>query len=102
MDAERRGRPRAVGSGHELGGEVSYPVALDGSRSCASARTDDGDTGSRLVAADTPIGFFAAVDPCTLLRPGDRLAPLNAALLAHLDATHGTDFGPLRAAPEVR
>ena len=97
MDAQRHGRPSAVGQGVGVGGSHNYPVAFDGS---TLIRVDDG--GSELVAADTPVGFFAKIDPCALLGAGDRLAPLNTALLAHLDAAFGTGFGDLQPAPDVR
>lgn len=100
MDARRHGRPSAVGQGVGVAGNHHYPVAFDGT---TLTRVDDGaDTGSELVAADTPVGFFAKIDPCALLGPGDRLAPLNTALLAHLDAAFGTGFGELQPAPDVR
>lgn len=98
MDAHRHGRPSAVGQGVPVGGTHSYPISYDGARLTRSEQP----TGSDLVAADTPIGFFAKIDPCTLLEPGDRLAPLNAALLAHLDAAYDTGFGDLQAAPDLR
>lgn len=97
MDARRTGRPSAVGQGVSVGGPFAYAVAYDGAR---LTRSQDG--GSELMTADTPVGFFAKIDPCTLLAEGDRLAPLNVALLAHLDATYGTGFGPLEAAPDLR
>jgi hypothetical protein len=61
-----------------------------------------GPTWDRLVLADIPAGVFAKVDPCGSLGPGDRLAPLNVALMDLLDREHGTAFGPLTAAPDVR
>ena len=51
---------------------------------------------------DTPTGFFARLEPCRLLQPGDRLGPLNAALMALLDEEYGTGFGPLTPAPSLR
>ncbi|CAN5490988.1 hypothetical protein BH09ACT12_BH09ACT12_33540 [soil metagenome] len=98
MDAHRHGRPSAVGQGVSVEGNHSYPVAYDG---LVLTRASSA-TPSELMAADTPVGFFAKIDPCTLLGPGDRLAPLNVALLAHLDATYDTGFGDLQAAPDVR
>ncbi len=102
MDAHRTGRPSAVGQGVSVGGTFAYPVSYaDGAR-LERAPERGTPSGSELVAADTPIGFFAKIEPCTLLAPGDRLAPLNAALLAHLDATYDTGFGTLVAAPDLR
>ena len=98
MDAERTGRPSAVGQGTSIGGTYTYPLAWDGVRLSRAAT----ETGTTLVAADTPIGFFARLDPCPLLGPGQRLAPLNVALLAFLDEEYGTGFGALQAAPDLR
>jgi hypothetical protein len=100
LDARRSGRPSAVGQGVSLGGTSSYDVLRRDGR---LERAPEGvATGTTLVAADTPVGFFARLDPCALLAPGDRLAPLNVELMAHLDAAHGAGFGPLEAAPDLR
>lgn len=98
MDAQRHGRPSAVGQGVGIGGDRGYPVTYDG----ATLTRAEGDTGSELMAADTPVGFFAKIAPCALLGVGDRLAPLNVALLAHLDSAYSTGFGRLEAAPDLR
>ena len=97
MDQVRIGKPLAVGE-TTLGGPDSYPVAWDGIR----LRRSSEDTGTVLELGDTPTGFFARLEPCRLLRPGDRLAPLNAALLAFLDEEYDTGFGPLEPAPSLR
>ncbi|WP_148614675.1 hypothetical protein [Nocardioides rubriscoriae] len=101
VDARRSGRPSMVGQGVSLGtsGTLSYDVVL---RDGLLERADDETTGTTLVAADTPVGFFATLDPCALLAPGDRLAPLNVALAAHLDEVLDVDFGPLEAPPDLR
>ena len=75
-----------------------YPVDWDGHR----LRRATGDTGTTFQLGQTPTGFFARLDPCHLLGPGDRLAPLNAALLAFLDTEYDAGFGPLEPAPSVR
>ncbi len=98
MDAERHGRPSAVGQGVSVGQVEDYPLAWDG----ATLTRADEETGNTLVLADTPSGFFCKIDPCAALSPGDRLGPLNAALLAHLDREHGAGFGPVEAAPDLR
>ncbi len=100
LDARRTGRPSAVGQGVSLGGTVGYRVSLVDGR---LVRDDAGAGSATLVAADTPVGFVARIDPADdLLTPGQRLAPVNVALLAHLDETYGTGFGPLVAAPDLR
>ena len=98
LDARRIGKPVVVGQGESLGEELSYPVRYADGR----VERADGDTGSTLIGADNPSGFFAKVDPCALLAAGDRLGPLNAALLAHFDREHGTSFGDLTAPPDLR
>lgn len=98
MDAQRTGRPIAVAEGPKLGGHVEHPVVWDGTAFHRSAQ----ETGNRLIAGDNPTGFFAKIDPCAALTPGDRLATLNVALLDYLDRTHGSGFGALEAAPDLR
>lgn len=98
MDAERAGKVVAVGEGVKIGGDVSFPVAFDGSR----FERAEAETGSTLAAGDTPNGFFAKVDPCLALTPGRRLAHVNVALLDFADREWGSDFGVLEAAPDLR
>ncbi len=98
MDRVRTGKPVAVGRTRTGGGPVAHPVAWDGTR---LSRTTE-DTGTVLEMGDTPTGFFARLEPCRLLRPGDRLGPLNAALMAFLDEEYDTGFGPLTPAPSLR
>jgi hypothetical protein len=98
MDATRTGKVVAVAEGLKVGGDFSYPVSYDGT---AFARAN-GETGNTLVVADTPSGFFVKVDPCVALAPGQRLAGVNAALLAFVDREYGSAFGPLEPAPDVR
>jgi len=98
MDRVRTGKPVAVGRVRSAGGPVSHPVSWDGVR---FGRATD-DTGTVLEMGDTPTGFFARLEPCRLLQPGDRLGPLNAALMAFLDEEYGTGFGPLTPAPSLR
>jgi hypothetical protein len=98
MDRVRIGKPVAVGQTRTSRGPVSHPVAWDGTRLGRAT----GDTGTVLELGDTPTGFFARLEPCRLLHPGDRLGPLNAALMTFLDEEHGTGFGPLTPAPSLR
>lgn len=103
LDEHREGHPLAVADGAGVGRPDSYPVSFvhdaDGAVRLERA---DAPTGDELVLADTPTGFFAKVDPCASLRPGDRLAPLNVALMAHLDREHDAGFGDLTAARDAR
>jgi hypothetical protein len=98
MDAARSGKVLAVAEGHKVGGDFSYPVSWDGT---AFDRASE-ETGSTLVVADTVSGFFAKVDPCVALAPGERLAHVNAALLAFVDREYGSTFGPVEPAPDLR
>ena len=98
MDAARTGKVVAVAEGPKVGGDFSYPVSYDG----ASFSRADRETGNTLIVADTPSGFFAKVDPCVALVPGERLARVNVALLAFVDREFGSDFGPLEPAPDLR
>lgn len=98
MDAHRTGKVVCVADGVTVETDDSYPVAWDGT---AFTRSDT-DTGNVLSVGATPSGLFAKVDPCTALVPGQRLAPVNAALVAYVDATYGSRFGPVRPAPDVR
>ncbi|GAA2148329.1 hypothetical protein GCM10009844_26640 [Nocardioides koreensis] len=98
MDAQRAGKAVAVAEGPKVGGDFSFPVTWDG-RSFTRSTVETGNT---LVVADTAAGFFAKVDPCVALAPGERLADLNVALLAFVDREYGSDFGALEAAPDLR
>lgn len=97
MDALRVGKPVAIAPG------VRCEAALvDLDWAGRRWRRAPGRTGNRLHIGDTPTGTFAKIEPCAALRPGDRLAPLNRALMAFLDAEYGTEFGDVQAAPDLR
>jgi hypothetical protein len=98
MDAARVGKVVAFGEGAHEPPEESYPVSWDGR---SFARADD-ETGNLFSVGPTPSGLFARVEPCAAVATGQRLAPVNAALLALLDASYGTSFGPVQPAPDVR
>ncbi len=98
MDAHRTGKAVAVGEGLAFDTEESFDVAWDGTRLTRSLSP----TGSTLVVGPTPTGLFAKIEPCELLTPGDRLAPLNAGLLRLLDEEYAVGFGPVVEAPDVR
>jgi hypothetical protein len=98
MDAERTGQPVAIGQGTSLGASDEYDLAWDGTMLTKA----QGKTGNTLVLADTPSGFFSKISPCAAIAPGDRLAPVNAALLAYLDREYDAGFGPVEAAPDLR
>ncbi|MFN8194971.1 MAG: hypothetical protein U0R80_11890 [Nocardioidaceae bacterium] len=59
-------------------------------------------TGSTVVTGGNAVGLFATIDPCAALAPGERLAPLNAALLRLLDRELGTGLPDVEVAPDLR
>jgi hypothetical protein len=98
MDAHRTGKVVCVAEGPTIDREDTYPVAWDGQ---SFSRADE-ETGNVFSIGPTPSGLFAKVDPCTALVPGQRLAPVSAALLAYVDATYCTGLGSAEPAPDVR
>ena len=98
MDELRTGKVVAVAEGVRVSNEDSYPVAWDGR---GFSRTEV-ETGNVLRVGETPTGFFATVDPCAVLTPGERLATVTAGLLAFVDREYGSSFGDLEPAPDVR
>jgi hypothetical protein len=98
MDMTRVGKVVAFGEGTTGVTEETYPVTWDGQ---SFARTEE-ETGNLFDVGATPSGMFARVEPCAAVVPGQRLAPVNAALLRFLDASYGTSFGPMEPAPDVR
>lgn len=104
LDDHREGSPLAVREGRTIGAPDDFPVTATLPADGTGGRVEraDADTGSRLVLADTTVGFFAMLTPCTAMVPGARLAPLNVALMEFLDREYGAGFGALSAAPDVR
>jgi hypothetical protein len=104
LDEHRDGVPVAVADGHSVGDadDFSVTVALSADRLRGRLERSAEPTGNRVVLSDTTTGFFAKLQPCTELRRGSRLAPLNVALMDFLDREYGVGFGALTAAPDVR
>jgi hypothetical protein len=98
MDAERVGKPVAVVEGVKVGRPHELLVRFDGQR-LTRVELDHGDV---LALADTPTGFFAKIEPCAALGPGERLAPLNVALLDFLTREYAAGVPPVEAAPDLR
>ena len=98
MDAARAGKVVAFGGGAVDVSPESYPVTWDGR---SFSRTEE-ETGNLFQLGAASSGLFAKVEPCAAVVPGQRLAPVNAALLRLLDASYGTSFGPMEPAPDVR
>ncbi len=99
VEADPSGRPVALAK-DVLVGDVTEALSWDGERFDIA---DPGvETGNVLVMADTPVGLFAKVQPCTALRPGVRLATVNLALYDLLLREFGVDLGNLSIAPDLR
>jgi hypothetical protein len=98
MDAERVGKPVAVVQGGSVGSPHELLVRFDGGRLVRA----DLDGGNVLAVANTPAGMFAKIQPCTDLSPGDRLAPLNAALFAFLNREYDAGLPEVEPAPDLR
>ena len=98
MDAERVGKPIAVVEGVKVGRPHELIVGYDGER-LTRVKLGHGDV---LALADTPTGFFAKIDRCAALVPGERLGPLNTALLAFLTREYDAGVPPVEAAPDLR
>ncbi len=77
---------------------MEIPVCWDG-RALRSGEADRPD--AVVMAGPSAVGTFCRLTGDVLGR-GDRVAPLNAALLRFLDAELGTGFGPVDVAPDVR
>ena len=97
LDANRIGRPVAITMRATVEDSVEVPARWDGSRLTPA---DDGDLAVQV--GPTGSGTFAKIDSPDVLQRGERLAPLNVALMRFLDEHFGTDFGPVEAAPDVR
>jgi len=98
MDAHRVGKVVCVSEGPTVEHDDSYPLAWDGT---SFSRTAE-ETGNVFAVGSTPSGLFAKVDPCSAIVPGERLAKVNAALVAYVDATYGSGLGAAEPAPDVR
>jgi hypothetical protein len=101
FDAHRAGRVTGLWEGALdtallAGGEERITLAYDGSRFVP------GDRGDEFAVALNATGLFGYIRTCTALGPGERLAPLNKALMEFLDQRYGTRFGDLAIAPDLR
>ncbi|QIG42571.1 hypothetical protein G5V58_07070 [Nocardioides anomalus] len=101
MDAQRSGKVVCVGEGGVGTAAQSHPLAWDGTDFSRS----EVDTGNAFSIGATPSGSYARVEPCAALRPGERLAPVTAALLRYVERTCGAGTavaGAFEPAPDVR
>ena len=107
MDRYRVGKPVAVSGRRTVEEPTNIAVTWDGRdlrRADETGPADDAadDADVMVQVAPSSVGTFARLHPCRVLRPGDRIGPLNAALMRFLDDEIGTRFGPLEAPPDVR
>jgi hypothetical protein len=100
LDANPIGKPIAV-SGKQVAEEsLDLAVVWDGER-LRPARADDRDS-LDMIVGPTGSGTFAKITSEHAVARGERLAPINVALMRFLDEELGTDFGPVEVAPDVR
>jgi hypothetical protein len=77
---------------------VDLPVSWDGA---TLRRAPAGEAAATVQVGPSAVGAFCRLKD-DLLAPGERLGPLNAAMLRFLDHELDTGFGPVEAAPDVR
>ncbi|RYU11834.1 hypothetical protein [Nocardioides iriomotensis] len=98
MDGHRVAKALAMSTGRVAAESCELPVRWDGS--CLSAAGED-DADGHVLAGPAAVGTFCMLRDLDLA-PGERLGPLNAALMAFLDAELGTGFGPVDVPPDLR
>ena len=97
LDLARTAQPKAVVQRTLVEERTTIRATWDGRR----LRPDDAGELEVLVAP-MPSGTFVKVDADGLLGAGERVGPLNVALLRLLDAELDAGIGPVEAAPDVR
>lgn len=97
LDLARTVQPKAMPDRRLCDEPVELRLTWDGDR---LRRDDSGEL--TLSVGPTSVGAFARLDAAAVVDAGDRIGPLNAALMRFLDAELGAEFGPVRAAPDVR
>ena len=95
MDAERVAVPKAVTERRVTAEPLEITLSWDGSR---LRRDDDGPL--TLVLGPTASGTFAKIT--APLAVGERIGPLNAAMMRFLDEELGAGLGPVEPAADVR
>jgi hypothetical protein len=98
MDERRVAKALAM-SGRRVAAESrEIPVRWDGT--CLTATGED-DADGHVLVGPTAVGAFCMLRDLALA-PGERLGPLNAALMTFLDAELDTGFGPVEVPPDTR
>ncbi len=95
MDAERVAVPKAVTERRVTEEPLEIALSWDGSR---LRRDDDGPF--TLIVGPTASGTFAKIT--APLAVGERIGPLNAAMMRFLDEELGACFGPVEPPADVR
>lgn len=97
MDACRTAQPKAVTPRSIVEESVDLPVSWDGERLRHDA------TGPLTVTVGPGAsGAFARTDAAGALQVGDRVGPVNAAMMRLLDERFEAGFGPVEPPPDVR
>jgi hypothetical protein len=97
LDEHRTAVPKAVVERLLVDDPTEIAVSWDGDR---LHRDDAGSL--RVLAAPGASGTFAKMEVGDALRPGDRLGPLNAAMMRFLDNELDAGIGPVEPPPDVR
>jgi hypothetical protein len=98
MDGHRVAKALAMSERRVAAESRDLPVRWDGTRLTAAGE-DDAD--GHVLAGPAAVGTFCMLRDLDL-PPGERLGPLNAALMAFLDAELDTGFGPVQVPPDLR
>jgi hypothetical protein len=100
-DANRSGDAIGVSGAVRMTETHTVDVVVRGDAFAVS--TSDGARTGTILAGPNAAGAFIRFEPAAgALAVGERMAPYATAMLAFADATWGTDFGALEAAPDVR
>ena len=99
FDAERFSRALAVTDRVSVDDSQETPLGWDG---MTLARCETVDANMSLVVGPSAMGIFARLTSTGGLAKGDRIGPLNVAMMRFLDEELGTGFGEVEAAPDVR
>ncbi|HSE09736.1 MAG TPA: ATP-grasp domain-containing protein [Nocardioidaceae bacterium] len=97
LDRRRLAQPKAVVDRPVAEEPLEIALSWDGVR---LHRDPKGDL--TLVVGPNPMGAFAKIDTRDALAVGDRIGPLNAAMMRFLDEEFDAGFGPVEPAPDVR
>jgi hypothetical protein len=98
IDERRFGKLLAISDRRVVDDSQVLPLAWDG----AELRRSDADSELQLTIGPGVSGTFAKVDLTSDFAAGERVAPLNAALMRFLDRELGTGFGPVTAPEEAQ